>query len=115
MQNCKPAATKISNGFDSHHRDKCIDTMIVPNETWRCIMNFRILAASTLALAALTSAAISETRNGNWDKCPGGFDPATSICLSRDRYDGAFPKESMKSGDSPSISVPLSEQGGEIQ
>jgi hypothetical protein len=89
--------------------------MIVPNETWRVIMNIRILAASALTLATLTSVAIAEPRNGNWDKCPGGFDSATNLCLSRDKFDRAFPNASMRSRDEKAISVPLTEQGGEQQ
>jgi hypothetical protein len=70
--------------------------MTVPNETWSMIMNIRILAASTLTLATLAGAtligvALAEPRNSNWDKCPGGFDSGTTICLSRDKFDRTFP------------------------
>lgn len=54
-------------------------------------MTIRIIAATTLILATFASAAISETRNSNWDKCPGGFDPGTNLCLSRDKFDHSFP------------------------
>jgi hypothetical protein len=52
-------------------------------------MNIRLLVASTITLLTLTGAAFAEVRNGNWDKCPGGFDPSTSQCLSRDSTDGS--------------------------
>jgi hypothetical protein len=89
--------------------------MIVPNETWRVNMNIRILAASALTIAAITGAAMAEPGNGNWEKCPGGFDSGTSQCLSRDKFDGAFPNSQSRVNEGSAVSDPLANQGGEIQ
>jgi hypothetical protein len=113
MQNRMAVVTLMPNGFASHQRHTCIGTTTVSNETWRVIMNIRILAASALALATLTGSGMAEPGNGNWEKCPGGFDPATSACLSRDKFDRAFPKESTRSSGASAISDPFSNQGGE--
>jgi hypothetical protein len=66
----------------SAFRLSCIDALFAPHEKWRTIMNIRILAAAAITLSALSGAAFasSDSVNGNSDKCPGGFDPATSQC-----------------------------------
>ena len=77
-------------------------------------MKIRILAASALTLVTLSGAAFAEPSNGNWDKCPGGFDPATNLCLTRDRFDHAFPHTMKRSYDKPAYAAPLSPQGGQM-
>jgi hypothetical protein len=85
--------------------------MIVPNERWSTIMNIRILAASALTLATLTGAALAEPQNGNWDKCPGGFDLSTNLCQTHDQVDRTPTPKMTRSHNASAIYAPLSNQG----